>query len=233
MNNPNPQGREFRLRIERGNTKFPNRPIHSDRFLIGAGTNCHLQLGGEMPILHSVIVTNGDALWIDAVVAEPPLLINRNPTREGPLSAGDLIEIGPFVFHVESKPIAEAASSDDADDEPVDLSELSADELVDLMQSEIDSLAAVEQSRRTGASALLRALARIEDSAPSAHMQETEEELASRSDRENELRRIEEELDARSARLQAAQDRLAEMLQALASRQPSDDGEDDSMRLTA
>ncbi|WP_437224607.1 FHA domain-containing protein [Planctomicrobium sp. SH661] len=91
----------FQLIIERGVSRFPQRPIGSGRFLIGAGSNCQLQLGGEIPLLHSIILPEKDQLWIDAVAPHPPLVVNGQVMRDGPLHRGDIVEIGEFVFCVD------------------------------------------------------------------------------------------------------------------------------------
>ena len=226
----NSPGCEFRLRVERGQTKFPERPISTDRFLIGAGSNCHLQLGGEMPILHSIIVASEEGLWIDATVMDPPLLVNRQPVREGQLHVGDLIEIGSFLFRVESQPLS-AQAEIEVESEAVDLAELSAENLVDLMQSEIDAINAIEQAKTTGAMALMQAIKRAGASdSETTEPKSAEDEL---SRRQRELETFEKDLRGRADQLQAAQNRLANLLKELSSRQPTDGDGDDPIRLRA
>ena len=233
MSVSNSHAREFRLRVERGQTKFPERPINSDRFLIGAGSNCHLQLGGEMPILHSIIITADDGLWIDAAAPDPPLFINRRHVREGELHPGDLIEIGSFLFRVEAQAVPVSESLID-EGEPVDLNSLSAEELVDLLQLEMDSLDAVDEAKANGAAALMQAVANVSaqqtadetDSAP-----ENPAELLLR--RAEQLKKFEADLNSRAEQLREAQDRLTALLLELSARKPTDGDSDDPMRKTA
>src|SRR5690349_7584916 len=45
---------DFFIEIHRGRTEFPSRPIGLQQFLIGAGVECDLRLGGtQMPAVHS------------------------------------------------------------------------------------------------------------------------------------------------------------------------------------
>lgn len=100
------------LIVRRGRTRFPRRPLESGRFLIGSGTNCHLQLGGGLPILHCLLLRAEEGWAIEAVAPEPPLLVNGIRCRHHTLRAGDAIQIADFEFVIESqdstKPSAEA-----------------------------------------------------------------------------------------------------------------------------
>lgn len=141
------------LLIERGQTRFPQRPITSDRFLIGAGSNCQLQLGGEMPLLHSIIVPEGDHLWIDAVVPQPPLILNGQTVREAELRRGDVLEIGPFVFSI---------GTSESPREPVQMPAVTqrpqtVQDVIDAIGQELAQLQALVQAREGGAAALLQA----------------------------------------------------------------------------
>lgn len=84
------------LRIARGGTRFPLRPVCTARFLIGAGTNCHLQLGGEIPLLHSLLLREFDGWTIEAIAPEPRLLVNGDEVRRCRLQPDDVVTIGPF-----------------------------------------------------------------------------------------------------------------------------------------
>ena len=233
MSSSDSQKCQFSLRIERGRTRFPERLIDEERFLIGAGSNCHLQLGGEMPILHSIVVTTPEGLWIDSVVQTPQLLVNRLPVRECELVSGDVLEIGDFTFVIEEKfAMTESVPADDIENEQVDLRDLSAEDLVDLLQAEMTALEEHEASRVDGATALLNAAAELQQTALSdAGTQLLAETLAQRKT----------ELDAREARLaekaghlQKAQQRLEEYIEQLASRVSKDQtGGDESFRKTA
>src|SRR5688500_1252666 len=49
------------LEVRRGRTRAPRRAVRRQRFLIGAGSNCQLQLGGsDIPILHSILLVDED-----------------------------------------------------------------------------------------------------------------------------------------------------------------------------
>lgn len=156
------------LEISRGKSKFRSRPVHEGRFLIGAGSTCHLQLGGDqVPMLHSVIESNDDGLSIEAIVAQPPLMINGRQRRSAHLSAGDVIEIGAFEFVVHSEANAGAdepgAASVETEIDPglsetEDLSQLSASELVDRISELEDFAADLHDEREQGALNLLRAI---------------------------------------------------------------------------
>ncbi len=145
----------FVLVIERGRSQYPRRPIEGNRFLIGSGSNCHLQLGGQIPILHSIIIPQGNSLWIDAFVADPPLKVNGQTIRESELHRGDLIEIGSFVFSVDQEEIAlpEAQQSE---------SQISPEELLHVLANGLDYLQKAEAGRKSGARALLAEIARLQ-----------------------------------------------------------------------
>ncbi|WP_437193110.1 FHA domain-containing protein [Planctomicrobium sp. SH527] len=148
----------FVLVIERGRSQFPRRPIEGNRFLIGSGSNCHLQLGGQIPILHSIIIPQGSSLWIDAFVSDPPLKVNGQTIRESELHRGDLIEIGTFAFTVDQEEVAlpEAQIS-----EP----QLSPEELLHVLANGLDFLQKAESGRESGARALLAEIARLQSAA--------------------------------------------------------------------
>jgi hypothetical protein len=148
----------FLLSIERGRTRFPQRPILADRFLIGAGSNCHLQLGGDIPFLHSIIIPEGDHLWIDAVVAEPPLLVNGQAVREAELRRGDVLEIGSFVFS-----IGYSASVAAAPNRP-DPQSMTAVQLLDAIGSEMQRLTQFASDREQAAKTLIDAAIRAQGS---------------------------------------------------------------------
>lgn len=218
----------FVLQIERGQTRFPERPVNSQRFLIGAGSNCHLQLGGDVPLLHSIILPEADHLWIDAVSPVPPLLINGQPQREAALVEGDVLEIASYVFTVGYKvpAVEEMLVVEKA------LAERSAAELIALLEVELDSLEKVDASREAGASALLQAarqtlkLGQTPPAAAGNHHRQLLEELRLRA----------ESLDLREAilqeharQLEATQAALQKQLDAACSRmKPAD-----PLRLTA
>lgn len=204
----------FLLRVERGRTAFPDRPVHPERFLIGAGSNCHLQLGGDFPILHSIVIPRGDDLWIDAIVPAPMLLINGQPVRESVLKQGDVIEIGEFVFTVHKKEPAESGAQTCETEAPAP-DRMSAAELVEQIEGEMARLENVEADREQGAQALLETLLHgghseaAESSGPHASLHRLFEEL---EDRARQLDQREQRLQEHAKRLEQAQRQLQEQL---------------------
>lgn len=154
------------LEIRRGRTRAPRREIRGRRFLIGAGSNCQLQLGGDdMPILHSILLIEEDGAHIDAVIPSPQLLVNGRPQRSVDLHDGDVFTIGKFEFQVHvPDPMAALQSlarpTVNAPESVADLSAVSASELVAHIEAEQQQVAALEQGRRNGAQALLDAVQR-------------------------------------------------------------------------
>lgn len=247
--NDSPQ-RQYFLRIERGRTRHPERPITVDRFLIGAGSNCHLQLGGEMPILHSILVPVDEALWIDAVAPEPRLYVNRKHVQDGPLFAGDLVEIGDFVFSVGERVLDLPQFPEiDVADENVDLEELTAEDLADLLREEIRQIEELEASRISGLNALLQAAqAESQQTQPEFLESQTPVSVASSplnpplvaedlDKRAAELDLREAALAERAEQLLRAQERLESYLQQLVAQSQStgqrQDGDDSTVRRTA
>ena len=154
------------LEIRRGKTNFPLRPISGDRFLIGAGSHCHLQLGGEhVPMLHSLLVIQGHTASLEAVVPAPPLLVNGAACRQVELSDEDTVMIGEFefVFHrlLSNEPQAQVSVNEPAIPfEAEQLAQLSAAELVSRLEQEAASIGDYQIRREMGAAALLDAALR-------------------------------------------------------------------------
>lgn len=157
------------LEIRKGKTNFPLRPISGERFLIGAGSHCHLQLGGDhVPMLHSLLVIEGRTAHLEAVVAEPPLLVNDEARQIVELQDEDVVSIGDFefVFHrlASSEPHTQACVSVRAVHDEIsgvaDLSQLSVSELVGLIEEEAEQIATFSRSREQGAAALIDAARR-------------------------------------------------------------------------
>lgn len=118
------------IEIERGRTRHPLRPLAGNRLLIGAGSHCDIQLGGAaIPILHSLIHVEGTELFIEALVASPPLVVGGRLTREGRLQDGDLIEIG--TFHLRLRLPAPDDSNLDELNAPLDVETLLAQDEAD------------------------------------------------------------------------------------------------------
>lgn len=159
------------LEIRKGKTNFPLRPISGERFLIGAGSHCHLQLGGDhVPMLHSLLVIDGQTVHLEAVVAEPPLLVNGEARRTVELQDEDLVSIGDFEFAFHRIASAESASSGSDTAFPVgneisgvtDLSQLSVPELVGLIEEEAEQITTFSRSREQAAAALIDAAHRFD-----------------------------------------------------------------------
>ena len=161
--------------IARGSTRFPVRPIRTDRFLIGSGQFCDLRLGGEgIPVIHSVIRHDGEEAWIDVLVPSPPLVVNGEIEHSATIGDGDQIRIGCFEFHVQKqKPtlqpdVIQQRQTEDEHDiadmlknelvEPPKPQELSAVELVEKLEQEQELVDQYEARREMGARALLQAI---------------------------------------------------------------------------
>lgn len=139
------------IEIRGGRTRFPRRPITGDRLLIGSGSNCHLQLGGGMPMAHSVISRGPEGWLIEALVAEPRLIVRGEATRKATLQDGDVVQLGPFTIVAHLMAVMQndllapldvqalVTSEDAAADFVSGLSEMSADDLVDGLATELTS----------------------------------------------------------------------------------------------
>ena len=87
------------LKITRGKTKNPFRPIDSDRFLIGAGSCCQLQLSApEIPMVYAIVHQIQDGCQIEALYSEPAMLVNGEHKQFAILQAGDRLSFGPYEF---------------------------------------------------------------------------------------------------------------------------------------
>ena len=221
------------IEILRGRTQYPRRPLEAERFLIGAGSSCHLQLGGEgMPFLHSLIVRTADGVLVEAFVPWPELRVNGDAVKSAALQQGDVVSIGgvEFAVHLESSleidhadPLLAPVPLDLADAEAEDIATLSASELVARIEAEEQEVEAFESRRQVGAAAILAAIrqhapiprevaAPLETDAESVLLadlsslsQELEERLAA-------LRQQEDVQRTRAESLLSAQDKLAEQL---------------------
>jgi hypothetical protein len=163
------------LEIRKGRTGFPLRPISGDRFLIGAGSHCHLQLGGDtMPMLHSLLVIDGKRAYLEAVVPMPALQVNGQARRAVELVDEDHVTIGEFefVFHrlVSSEPAAGVAEALPSAEQTTydNLMQMSVPQLVARIEDEIHEIHAFEAGREAGASALLEAARHAAAAAPLA-----------------------------------------------------------------
>ncbi len=161
-----PAGTGDWLEIRRGRTKFPHRPLTASRCLIGSGTNCHLQLAGDVPLLHSLLVLDEGRWTLEVIAPEPKLFINGEASRHRELCVGDCIQLGDFEFALcrgEGGPQEPAPrrlhhrqfpSGSDRDV----AARLTAAELVERMESELDVMLEFDEGRRECARALLEAI---------------------------------------------------------------------------
>jgi hypothetical protein len=223
------------LEIQRGRTLYPRRPVLTERFLIGAGSNCHLQLGGDgMPFLHSLLTVEGGGVFIEAFVPWPELCVNGETLRTAHLADGDEITIGPFQFTVHLRASAEvepdqslyAAIPPEAareGSEPEDVSALSTAELVGRIEALECEVEAHERAERRGAAALLDAArhaavvappdARPDEGETAALLRDFSDLSQDLEHRLTLLREREQEQMSRAEALLTAQARLAEQLQ--------------------
>ena len=144
----------YTLRIVRGATRFPERPLTDDRILIGGGSNCHLQLGGGVPILHSVLVRQDQEFWIEAVVGDPPLFVNGQHVRQSIIRPDDAVDLAGFQFQIIKSASDGIAAPVPAFDQ---LKDLTAEQIVDRLEDEMGALTSLEERRRQGAEALVAA----------------------------------------------------------------------------
>ena len=159
------------LEILRGRTDFPLRPLELERFLIGAGSQCTLQLGGEgMPILHSLITRTAGGYQIEALASFPMLRINGQPARSGALTDGDLVMIGAFEFGIRLPALSTANAEPsnqlldveailrEADREARSIPDMSVEELLAGLEDFTQQFDARDAQRRQGETALVQAI---------------------------------------------------------------------------
>ncbi len=163
------------IEIRGGRTRVPRRPTQGDRLLIGSGSNCHLQLGGGMPMAHSVISLGPDGWSIEALVPEPKLVVAGEVSRHASLHDGDLIQIGQFTLVAHLTAVAQdellapidlpatLTMANEPDQFAGDLLELSAEELVDRLTADVVAAAIADQGP-SAADALIREAAAAEAS---------------------------------------------------------------------
>lgn len=241
------------LEIRRGKTNFPLRPVSGDRFLIGAGSHCHLQLGGDdVPMLHSLLVIENNKAYLEAVVCTPPLVINGESHREVELHDEDTVQIGlfEFVFHciAACEPSSQVATNSApmisvslAHDTEEDLASLSMAELIQRMEDESDRICSFERARERGAAALLEAVRQaacnpavecvpIKSLRGNRGIADTAEQLRMQSQR---LSKREADYLARLKQLQQAQEQLAQQVADFARQVSAWSEEDNSIHFRA
>lgn len=192
------------VEIVRGRTSFPHRPVRGDRFLIGAGSQCDLQLGGpEIPMLHSLIVVHPRGVTLEAFAPTPDLLVNGEKRRSVTLRHHDLVEIGrvELRFHNPAEVAPLPTQLDGVPDEvPVDdpsladpialtaeeltdltettsAGDMTLDALVERLEEERQAAQELADRRASGAAALLDAIRRAgeADDAPVETTESAEE----------------------------------------------------------
>lgn len=157
------------LEITSGRTSYPLRPLFGERFLIGAGSHCDVQLGDdEIPLVHTILKTDGQIVTCEALVAEPRLIVNREPCRSAELHDCDVVSIGRFSFRFRCSPsdaYRSAVPEESTDDylleessPPRNYQQMSALELVDLLESDLRLVDEYEAGIEAGAATLLRAI---------------------------------------------------------------------------
>jgi hypothetical protein len=152
------------LEITRGQTAHPMRPIRSDRFLIGSGEWCHLRLGGNTPALHSVLVNKNGVITIEAIAAEPALIVNGQTVESAEIQEGDELAIGSITLKLHGQSV----STTDPLMQPIDIdamlaldqpatpaTELSASELVEKLEADMSMVGSYEDGREDSAAALI------------------------------------------------------------------------------
>ncbi len=147
------------LRITRGQSQFPLRAIDQKRFLIGAGSSCHLLLThAKIPMIFALVQPTDEGCTIEAYHPVPPMLVNGEKKRTAELLSGDQLTIGPYEFEFlvqETEHTLRAVDGETVDevkaeeaeqpefnsiipDVPSRLTELSAEELVDRIARELN-----------------------------------------------------------------------------------------------
>lgn len=154
------------LKISRGQTRFPNRPVLTERYLIGAAPTCDLCLTGPgVPPLHSVIVREGRTFRWEAMMSRPALRHNGRDCESFVLHDGDVVSIGGVEFAVQIGPFSgiagelgvdpAAAAVNSPVHEPPGLVGTSATELVDRLERDLTWIEQFDRRRQLGAEALL------------------------------------------------------------------------------
>jgi hypothetical protein len=160
-----PDSQHITLEITCGQTAQPMRPVRTDRFLIGSGEWCHLRLGGNTPVLHSVLVDRKGVLTIEAIAAKPSLMVNGRCVQSAEIQAGDELAIGGISMKVHghsvknSDPLMQPIDVDAmlALDQTTASSELSASDLVEKLEADMALVASYEDGREDAANSLIEA----------------------------------------------------------------------------
>jgi len=145
------------LRITRGQSQYPLRAIDRDRFLIGAGSSCHLLLTHEqIPMIFAIVTPAEEGCHIEALHPVPKMLVNGQQQRSATLLSGDCLTIGPYEFEFLLQETQHALRTVAEDSEPLPkptvefrtvisdvpekVQDLSAEDLVDRIARELELL---------------------------------------------------------------------------------------------
>lgn len=156
------------LEVLQGRTQYRDRPVTTNRFLIGSGPACDLRLGGsEIPAVHSFIVCDPEGITLEALAPAPALIHNGHPVISTQLQDGDVIRIGTLEFraHVTGRlpraaaPLTAPVPLEIANEEAAaaEINSLLASELVERIEQEDAAIEEFERRRSQGAAALLQA----------------------------------------------------------------------------
>ena len=138
------------MEIHRGRTGYRFRPVIGKRLVLGSAPECDLRLGGAgMPPVHSQVHVEGGRVWIEAISADPPILVNGEPCQMIPLVDGDVIALGPFAFtwRAAAAPVAAASPAEN----------LSMDELVERLEQDMAMVADRDETTRQAVATVVEA----------------------------------------------------------------------------
>jgi hypothetical protein len=152
----------------RGRTRYPHRPVKTEKFLIGQAPGCDLRLGGDdMPALHSVVHREEGRFRLESIADAPPLMINGEVQTSAIIHSGDQIQIGSIEFtarflttRVDADDLTDEAEATTPDipnlsEDDSCLEDLTAEELVDLIDREQQAVAEFESRQQAAEHALL------------------------------------------------------------------------------
>jgi hypothetical protein len=190
-----------------------------------------------MPAVHSQVhVDDGGEAWIEAIAADPPLLVNGESCDTMVLSEGDRIVVGPFAFTwraVGDKSAAAAAVSAAA---AADSDELSLSELLDRLERDMALVAGRDEAtRRAAATVVEAALETIYGGvAGSRPVEGDRAALVTKLDELTQRIEANETAHAESVSdLLDTQERLVAQVESLVSRLMGEQSDDDGLRASA
>jgi hypothetical protein len=134
--------------------------VAGPRITIGGHEACDVCLGDPFPPLHCLLIVDEAAVWLEAVVADPPVRVNGAGCESSELVDGDRIELGHLRMTVRRHSTSQLAAEEKGEIGAVDErlpAEMSAAELVDAIEREQELVDRFEALRDAGAEALLDA----------------------------------------------------------------------------